>query len=679
MTSTLGLLASLYYLYPAAVFVYFVVAETHSVFTLQSLKAAKNEKEKRFPHRPLSILFLLFVLTYIIEFLSFGAFCISQRRWIEIDDNVAIGLISCFLVFALQYASFKESDQPVCYPYYASWLLALTFEPAVATLAILTNQFKNPPYLERTVIAISALRYLLLILLTGYYFAHQFTSRASPSSDEERQSLLPEVATACRRGSQGSYGSTLQEEGVEQEQNESLEYPWEERERKAREQMEKKLLEEGNWLTYVKRFKVRLRQPSHSSPTLTSRQLFWPYIWPVGNRSLQLRLSLVGLCLLAENALNLLVPRQIALIVDSLTGADDYNPWVELAIFAGLKIVASDAGIELFRQWLWIPVEMYSYEAMSTAAYSHILDLSADFHDSKSSSDIMMAIQGGQGISNMVEQFCFYAAPMLIDLIVASVYLSVTFGPYEGLITITTGTLFLYMATRMISSMKDVRRSQVSACYEEHYVRQAGIQGWQTVAAFNQAGYEYNRYSNAVKNRITTTQDIYLAWYKTHGFQSATLLFGLLAGAALAVHQIKAGNSSPGQFAMLLMYWAQLTSPLIFFAHLGKNISNDFIQAERLLEIMLTKPSVLNKKNARPLKFFDGTVEFTNVCFSYDKKKRILDNITFTAPGGVTVAFVGATGAGKSTILKLLNRFYDATEGSICIDGQDVRDIDLPR
>lgn len=408
-------------------------------------------------------------------------------------------------------------------------------------------------------------------------------------------------------------------------------------------------------------------------------EIFWPYIWPVGNRGLQVRLVLVGLCLLIENALNLLVPRQIAIIIDSLSGAKENNAWVELATFAALKFVASDAGIELFRQWLWIPVEMYSYEAMSTAAYGHILNLSADFHDSMSSSDIMMAISGGQGISNMVEQFCFFATPMLIDLVVAAVYLSVTFGPYEGLITVTTGTLFLYAATRIIAAMKTVRRNQVSACYEEHYVRQAGIQGWQTVTSFNQAAYEYNRYSNAIRNRIITTQEIYLAWYKSHGFQSFTLLCGLLAGAALAVYQISRGQSSAGQFAMLLMYWAQLTSPLIFFAHLGKNISNDFIQAERLLDIMLTKPAVVNKKGSRPLKFVEGTIEFKDVCFSYDKKKQILDHVNFTATGGTTVAFVGATGAGKSTILKVLNRFYDVTEGSILIDGQDIQDVDLHR
>jgi ABC-type multidrug transport system fused ATPase/permease subunit len=89
------------------------------------------------------------------------------------------------------------------------------------------------------------------------------------------------------------------------------------------------------------------------------------------------------------------------------------------------------------------------------------------------------------------------------------------------------------------------------------------------------------------------------------------------------------------------------------------------------------EPSVRNKISARPLKLEKGEVKFDKVNFSYDGKKQILREVSLSIPGGQTVAFVGATGAGKSTTLKLLNRFYDVTGGSIRIDGQDLRDIDL--
>ena len=408
-------------------------------------------------------------------------------------------------------------------------------------------------------------------------------------------------------------------------------------------------------------------------------KIFIPYIWPVNNRALQFRAVLVGVCLLANNALNVLIPRQLGIVTDSLTGAADYNPWFQVLIFAVLKFTASEAGISLLRARLWIPVEYYSQEAMSTAAYSHVLNLSSDFHDTKSSSDIMMAIQSGQSISNMLESICFSAIPMLIDMGIAFLYLSVTFGPYEGLITIATAIIFIYIAGRMISSLRDARRGEVSAWFKEHYIRQAGIQGWSTVASFNQISHEERRYAEAVKDRNSKGQAVHVGYLMAYALQYIVLLAGLLAGSFLAVWQVTSGRATPGQFIMLLTYWAQLVAPLHFFAGLGKNISRNLIHAEQLLDIMKTKPTVVNKEDAKELKFVGGTVDFKRVCFSYDKKKPILKDIDFTIAPGTTVAFVGATGAGKSTILKLLDRFYDVTEGCIKIDGQDIREVDLYR
>lgn len=162
-------------------------------------------------------------------------------------------------------------------------------------------------------------------------------------------------------------------------------------------------------------------------------------------------------------------------------------------------------------------------------------------------------------------------------------------------------------------------------------------------------------------------------------FQYLILLTGLLAGAFLAVYQITQGKATPGDFVMLLTYWGQLTRPLQFFSSMGRNISQSLVHVERLLEVMQTKPTVVDKPGARPLKLKGGKVEFRNVSFSYDKKKDILKGVKLTAPSGRTVAFVGATGAGKSTIFKVLGRFYDVTGGSILIDGQDIRDVTLSR
>lgn len=392
-----------------------------------------------------------------------------------------------------------------------------------------------------------------------------------------------------------------------------------------------------------------------------------------------MRAVLVGACLLAGNVLGLLVPRQLGIVIDSLNDNNDANPWVQVIIFAMLTLLNSSAGLDFLRQYLWLPLEFYATQAMATASYAHVLNLSSDFHDSKSSSDIMSAISAGSSISELMESLCFQAGPMLIDFAVAFIYLSVTFGPYEGFITIATAIVFIHIASYSITLLKNHRRQEVSLWFKEHYVQQAGIQGWSTVASFNQVPYEEDRFSAVVDERTKKSMTVYLGYHAAYAVQFLILTCGLLAGLFLAVYQVTHGQATAGQFIMLLTYWGQLVGPLTYFSNLGKSISRKLVAAEQLLEIMQAKPSVLSKEGAPDFQFKGGHVEFDGVGFTYDDKKEILKDITFDVKPGETIAFVGQTGAGKSTILKLLDRFYDVTEGSIKIDGQDIRDVNLRR
>ncbi|KAF5596382.1 vacuolar membrane HMT1 [Fusarium pseudocircinatum] len=648
-------LVILYYLYPALVFIYFFFASLVSACTVHS--SGKDERKKECSSRRLTLVFyLLCILTYTAQLLLLAARAVLSQSW-PTEDHIIIGHLACVLAFGIQLSRCLDIDEGPFYPFIGSWLLGLFFDIAITVLSAILGLFS--PFdvfgiLTSVSISIRCLTFISLTILFTVGFSAKLTS------DEEQEPLLPKITTTSPNSptsQESGYGSTLQ---AEEEEEEAPEYSWERREREAKEAMKKRLEEGGNWFEYAKGFKI-----------------LFPYVWPVGNVGLQLRAAAVCLCLFASNALHLLIPRQTGIIMDSLNGSGNSNPWISVLVFAALRLAASESGIELVRQWLWVPVKYYSHDALTRAAYSHMMHLSADFHDSKSSSDMMMAIYGGSAVSNVIENVLLYAVPMLIDMGVAIVYLSITFGPYEGLITVATGVFFLLIASRLVANSKAASRNRVNALYEEHYVRQSGFLGWQTVSAFNQIGYEDNRHANAVTNRWLREQQYVLGWYISIGFQTLVLTSGLLASAFLAVYRIRAGHATPGQFAMLLMYWAQLTSPLQFFAKLGKNVSDDFIDAERLLDIMRTQPSVENQKGARPLKFVAGEVEFERVSFSYDKKKGIIKDVSFHVPAGQTVAFVGATGAGKSTLIKLLDRFYDVGDGRICIDGQDIRDVDL--
>lgn len=605
----------------------------------------------------------------------------------SVCEDAIVGLLSCVLVFGLELAILHDTKTPLWHPYIGSFAIGLVFDPLMEALSLHLSGRDTARSFRFTEASLVATRLVCVILIMSVYFGWHKRSSRELGNDSERQSLLRKIG-----GSEDTlvtdYGATDAAEGDSTKAtNKGPECEWERRQRLAKEQRDKRLKETGSWWTYAMGFK-----------------LFLPYVWPVNNRGLQIRAVLVGLCLLANNGLNVLIPTQIGIVTNTLTSSfnttlvDPHSspvpslhnlgdgprspsawdsPWIQVLIFAGLKLSASEAGISLLRKRLWLPVEFYSERAIVEAAHSHVMNLDANFHDTQSLSDVLVAIQNGQSISDMLETICFEALPNLIDLVVAFIYLSIMFGPYEGFITISTSLLFLYISTTVIARLRSARETEISAYFEEHYVLQSGISGWSTVSSFNQVRYEENRYSTAIQDRISKQKVVWIGYMTAHAFQYLVLLAGLLAGLFLAVYQVTHGIIRPGAFLTLLTYWSQLMSPLNFFAGLGRSISRNLLQAERLLDIMQTKSSVVNKAGAPPFQFKAGSVQFKNVSFSYDNKKQVLKNIDFSVRSGTTIAFVGQTGAGKSTILKLLDRFYDVTEGSIAIDGQDIRDVDL--
>lgn len=147
----------------------------------------------------------------------------------------------------------------------------------------------------------------------------------------------------------------------------------------------------------------------------------------------------------------------------------------------------------------------------------------------------------------------------------------------------------------------------------------------------------------------------------------------------MLIYGVHTNKATAGNLTLLLSYWTQLVSPLRFFDSLGETIGRQLADIERLVDILEREPSVTDCEKARALGLKGGSVEFQHVRFSYDGIRDILTDFCLSIPSGSTVAFVGTSGAGKSTIFKLIMRQYDVQSGSIMIDGQNIRDITLRR
>ncbi|KAK4696240.1 hypothetical protein P7C71_g1638, partial [Lecanoromycetidae sp. Uapishka_2] len=150
---------------------------------------------------------------------------------------------------------------------------------------------------------------------------------------------------------------------------------------------------------------------------------------------------------------------------------------------------------------------------------------------------------------------------------------------------------------------------------------------------------------------------------------------GLTGAALLAIYQIVYGNQPIGNFAMLISYWGNFTGSLWYLVGAQRQVLKSLVDAEALLKLFQKIPTIRDGPQA--FEYKSGSVDFCDVDFSYDGKKNIIKNFSFHANPGQRVALVGETGGGKSTILKLLFRFYDAKNGSVMIDGQNVKDLTM--
>ena len=211
------------------------------------------------------------------------------------------------------------------------------------------------------------------------------------------------------------------------------------------------------------------------------------------------------MCLLATNALNVLVPNQMGVMIDSLTkyvqdpgefhctfidsfltskdrDQNNHSIWLPVLVYTVLRFISGGACIGWLKKWLWIPLEQYSYDALSTASHAHLMSLSSDFHDNKTSSDLTQAVNGGRSVSDLLETVCFQVVPMFIDLAVAFAYLWSLFGPFMGLMMAVTVTSYLYVTTKLIAKRAHKRREYITIFRKEWTIGQQSLDGWSTAS-----------------------------------------------------------------------------------------------------------------------------------------------------------------------------------------------------
>ena len=200
---------------------------------------------------------------------------------------------------------------------------------------------------------------------------------------------------------------------------------------------------------------------------------------------------------------------------------------------------------------------------------------------------------------------------------------------------------------------------------------------YETVKYFNAEDYEFKRYRRAVDTYQSAEYKVMLSLNLMNVSQNSIFMIGLMITCFIAAYQVTTDQLRVGKFVTLLTYMAQLQAPLNYFGTFYRVIQSALINSERMLELFKEQPTVVDKPGVEDLPTCEGHIRFDDVKFSYDGRKPALQGLDFDCQQGTTTALVGESGGGKSTIFRLLFRFYDPEDGSIQIDGHDVQGISI--
>lgn len=401
-----------------------------------------------------------------------------------------------------------------------------------------------------------------------------------------------------------------------------------------------------------------------------------PYLWPKDAPALRRAVVYSLLCLIAAKVVTSLVPLTYKALVDHLEGsaATVAVPIGLVLAYGGARLMATM--FDELRIALFTRVSGNATRLLGLRVFRQLHQLSLRFHLDRKTGGLARAIERGtQGISVILSRVLFSLVPIALEVAIVCTILWHLFGASFSLVTLATVVVYTGFTIVMTSWRTRFRRLLNDASAEASSRSIDSLLNYETVKYFGNEEHEAQRLDYALRQHEQASVHSQWTFVVLSIGQTFIISAGLVVVMLMAAQGIKAGEMSLGDLVLVNAYLLQLYQPLNFFGLMYREIRQALIDMEEMLKLLRASAEVSDRNDAHALEVKQGQVEFANVSFSYDGRRQILDNISFKIPSGQTVAIVGATGAGKSTVSRLIYRFFDVTGGAICIGGQDIRSV----
>lgn len=407
------------------------------------------------------------------------------------------------------------------------------------------------------------------------------------------------------------------------------------------------------------------------------------YLWPKNNSGVKTRVVISLSLLITGKLLNVQVPFFFKNIVDSMNidfAATSSTAWTvagTVVVGYGLARIGSTVTQEL-RNAVFANVAQKAIRKVAADVFEHLLRLDLKFHLSRQTGGLSRAIdRGTKGISFLLSSLVFHIFPTALEISLVCGILTYKFGPSFAAVTVGTMAAYAIFTIQTTAWRTKFRKQANAADNQAATIAVDSLINYESVKYFNNEHYQAVQYDQALKKYEDASIKIATSLAMLNSGQNLIFSTSLTAMMFMAAKGVQDGTMTVGDLVLINQLVFQLSLPLNFLGSVYRELRQSLIDMETLFNLQKENVTVQEKEDAKPLIVSSGEITFKNVTFGYTPTRQILQNVSFTIPAGQKVAIVGPSGCGKSTILRLLFRSYDVTSGTITIDGQDVRNVQL--
>jgi ATP-binding cassette subfamily B protein len=403
-----------------------------------------------------------------------------------------------------------------------------------------------------------------------------------------------------------------------------------------------------------------------------------PYLWPKGEGGTRARVVLATAFLIAAKIATVYVPLIYSRAVDALApGQAMLVVPISLIGAYGLLRVAS-AGFAELRDATFAAVQQRVMRKAGMQSFEHMHRLSLRFHLDRQTGGLSRNIERGTtGIELVLRLAVFNILPTLFEVCLVTAILWNMFDWRFAAVTFTAVAVYLTFTMLFANWRVQFRRTMNETDNDSRTKAVDSLLNYETVKYFGNEHHEAARYDRALARYEKAAVKSQVTLNMLNIGQAAIIAGGLALVMLMAAQGVRDGTMSVGKFVLVNTYLMQLYQPLNFIGFVYVQIKQGLVDMEAMFRLLSTNAEIKDRPGAitLPVSHDAAEVVFDRVVFGYRPDRVILHGVSFTVRPGQSLAVVGPTGAGKSTINRLLFRFYDVTGGAIRIDGIDIRDI----